>query len=105
MIPPYGTGDSVRIRPGDFVVTPDGTPSQKQFSIQNPDFNLKSIRGNAVLRWEYLPGSTMYLVWTRSSTNNDRPGIFSMGRDLGDLLAATDHSDVFLIKIAYWLSP
>src|SRR5439155_24423077 len=32
----------------------------------NPDFNFKSLRGNAVLRWEYLPGSTLYFVWTQS---------------------------------------
>ena len=40
----------------------------------NPDFNTKSLRGNVVMRWEYKPGSTLFLVWDLSQADLSRPG-------------------------------
>ena len=37
-----------------------------EYSIENPDFNFAEFRSNMVLRWEYKPGSTLFLVWTQS---------------------------------------
>jgi hypothetical protein len=68
----------------------------------NPDFNTKSLRTNTVLRWEYRPGSTLFVVWNRSSADDARPGIFSGWQDLRDAFAA-DGSHVFMIKMNYWL--
>ena len=57
--------------PATGIVTPaGGTP----FLLPNPDFNFKSLRGNAVLRWEYRPGSVLYLVWTQQRTDNEARG-------------------------------
>ena len=90
----------------DYTVYPEGRdPGKPNFSFSNPDFNFKSLRGNAVLRWEYLPGSTVYFVWTRNGTHFDNPGDFSFGRDFRNLMTAPDHEDVFLIKLAYWITP
>jgi len=90
---------------GDYEVDPDGPGPGAPFTITNPDFNYKSLRGNVVLRWEYLPGSTLYLVWTQSRTNYDNAGDFSFGRDLGRLIGSADHENVFLLKLAYWWNP
>ncbi|MBI1803659.1 MAG: carbohydrate binding family 9 domain-containing protein [Ignavibacteriae bacterium] len=104
--PNYPT-DTTQVYQGDYVVDPDGNTegSAVPFKISNPDFNFKSLRVNAVVRWEYLPGSTAYFVWTRGSTSGDHPGDFSFSRDFRDMLTAPDHDDVFLIKLAYWWHP
>jgi hypothetical protein len=70
--------------------------------IANPDFNLKSLRANAVLRWEFRPGSTAYLVWTQRRLDQEHPGDFAFGRDARALLGAAS-DDVLLLKVAWWL--
>ena len=47
------------------------------FSLSNPDFNFRQFRSNLVVRWEYLPGSTLYLVWSQGRTSSASNGIFS----------------------------
>jgi uncharacterized protein DUF5916/cellulose/xylan binding protein with CBM9 domain len=69
----------------------------------NPDFNFKSLRGNAVFRWEYLPGSTVYLVWTQDRAASDQYGDFDFGRDFKQLTKA-DANNIFLAKVSYYFS-
>jgi hypothetical protein len=71
------------------------------FSFDNPDFNFKSLRLNAIFRWEWRPGSAMYLVWTEQRQDNAHPGEFAFSRDLGRTFAAPAN-DVILFKVAYW---
>jgi hypothetical protein len=80
------------VGPGD-----GGTP----FSFTNPDFNFKSLRLNAILRWEWRPGSAMYFVWTEQRQDDTSPGQFAFGRDVRRTFAAPA-DDVILFKIAYW---
>ncbi len=69
----------------------------------NGDFNEKSFNASAVLRWEYRPASTVFVVWTQSRDQGDRDaGNFTAGRDYRNLFAARP-DNVFLIKAAYWL--
>ena len=68
----------------------------------DPDFNRKSLRGNIVLRWEYQPGSTVFVVWNMSTEDLSRPGVFSPFRDLGSGFGA-DGTHVFMVKMNYWL--
>jgi hypothetical protein len=72
------------------------------FSFQNPDFNFKSLRVNAVFRWEFRPGSTLYAVWTSQREDFSRPGTFRFGRDLSTLFRAPSNN-IVLLKIAYWI--
>jgi hypothetical protein len=60
------------------------------------------LRANAVLRWEFRLGSTIYLVWTQRRQDQAHPGDFSVGRDTRDLFRAPS-DDVFMIKVAWWL--
>lgn len=90
---------------GDYDIDPDGIGPARSFRINNPDFNFKSLRGNVIVRWEYLPGSTVFFVWTRSQTNSEYAGDFNFGRDAKKLLGAADNDNVFLMKVTYWIQP
>ncbi|MCM3878524.1 MAG: carbohydrate binding family 9 domain-containing protein [Vicinamibacterales bacterium] len=69
----------------------------------NPDFNRKSLRSNVVLRWEYMRGSTLYVVWNTATSDESRPGVYSPFRDLADTFGAPGNR-VFVVKMNYWLS-
>jgi len=69
----------------------------------DPDFNTKSLRGNVVMRWEYKPGSTLFLVWFLSQSDFSRPGQFSPLRDFGSAFTA-DATHIFMVKASYWLN-
>ncbi|MGH9384217.1 MAG: DUF5916 domain-containing protein [Vicinamibacterales bacterium] len=69
----------------------------------NPDFNNKSVRGNIVLRWEYIRGSTLFVAWNMSASDDARPGVFRFSRDIRDAFRAPGTHAV-LVKVSYWLS-
>jgi hypothetical protein len=74
------------------------------FSFRERDFRVRSLRGNAVLRWEYRPGSTLFFVWQQRRSYQDlEANTFRLGGEALDLL--TDRpANVFIIKANYWLS-
>jgi hypothetical protein len=78
----------------------DGT---EDYALGNPDFNFRQFRSNLVVRWEYSPGSTLYLVWSQGRTSFDSNGVFSYGSDMKDLFGIVPHN-VFLLKFSYWFS-
>lgn len=101
----YGEGNSTIIREENiYIVDPDGPNGPAQpFEFENPDFNIKSLRLNAVFRWEYLPGSTLFLVWTQSRFDFDDNGEFQFRRSVDRLLhGSTDN--IFMVKLTYWLN-
>ncbi len=84
------------------TIDPDGGGPAASFQEDGPNFNIKSLRGNAVLRWEYMPGSTLFLVWTRSQRVEDR-GEFELGRDYHQLLDLRG-DNIFLAKVTYYFT-
>ena len=68
----------------------------------NPDFNFRSVRGSAVVRWEFRPGSALYVVWNENRADVAPIGDFRFRRDLRAIPNAPSH-DVFLVKFSYWL--
>ncbi|HVR40877.1 MAG TPA: DUF5916 domain-containing protein [Thermoanaerobaculia bacterium] len=80
--------------------TADYTPIAATFS--DPDFNFRSVRGSAVARWEFRPGSALYVVWNENRSDTVGIGDFRFGRDLRAIPTAPSH-DVFLVKFSYWL--
>ncbi len=72
------------------------------YSFGERDFNVRSLRGNAVLRWEYRPGSTIFLVWQRRQSDRVTTGAFDLGRDV-DALWRAPAENVFLVKARYWI--
>jgi hypothetical protein len=65
------------------------------------DFNVRSLIGNVVLRWEYRPGSTIFVVWQRRQRDRVGIGDFSFGRDVAALLTAPAEN-LFMVKVNYW---
>lgn len=67
-------------------------------------FTVTQLRTNAVARWEYRPGSTLFVVWAHGRQDNDDRNLDrSWARDYRDLFGL--HPDnTFLVKFAYWLN-
>ena len=67
------------------------------------DFNFKQFRANIVLRWEYYPGSTLFLVWSQGQTDYQGQGSLNLADNLRRLMAAKGDR-TFLIKLNHWFS-
>jgi hypothetical protein len=102
----YGTGASTLVDNGSsYVLDADGSAGPAPaLTLDNPDFNFTSLRGNAVLRWEYLPGSTIYFVWTQSRSESGSDGAFRFHRSMNRLFDATP-DNIFMVKVSYWWNP
>ena len=112
----YGvdTGTITHEPPARTVIDPDGAGPAEPFRVEDRDFDLRSLRGNAVLRWEWRPGSTLYVVWQQERSDLVRATEAELrGRDLGgfdlreqarDLLRVRP-INVLMFKVSYWLNP
>lgn len=86
---------------GQYEIDPGGS-GNSTFGFGNPDFNFRSLRGNAVLRWEFRPGSTLFFVWQQNRDSRESTGSLNVGHDYGELFRTpADHT--FLVKFSYWL--
>jgi len=72
----------------------------EDYTFEKPDFNFLQFRMNLVVRWEYIPGSTLYLVWSQGRTEISSIGDFSFREGIRDLFSVHPHN-VFLIKFSY----
>ena len=101
---PYGpdtttTPSISRDANGDYTIHDAGGYRR---TIPNPDFNILSFRSNAVLRWEWRPGSTLFLVWAQNRSGFDTRGRLVGFKELGDSFSA--QGDNFLaVKVSYWI--
>jgi hypothetical protein len=68
--------------------------------------DFKQLRTNTVVRWEYRPGSTLFVVWAhgRDAFTSDGRTSFDVGREYGDLFGLHPNN-TFLVKLSYWLNP
>ena len=100
----YGVDNGMEIiedTDGNYELYPNGIDDNSLY-IENPDFNYKALVGSAVLRWEFRPGSTLFLVWTRNGSDDNNPGNFNFNRDTKDLFQA-DADNAFAVKLTYWI--
>jgi hypothetical protein len=78
------------------------TTGASTFTLANRDFNVRSFQSNVVLRWEWRPGSTLFLVWQQN-----RERFASTGRRVGtgDFLDTfgAEGDNFFAVKVTYWL--
>jgi hypothetical protein len=98
----YGTDNTTITRNAEGNLDVVDNAQGASFTLDNPDFRQLSVRGNLVLRWEWRPGSTLFLVWQQ-----DR-GRFSQSRDRvrpGDLFNALGEAgqNFLALKVSYWL--
>ena len=85
-----------------YTIDPDGAGPATAFNVEDPNFTFRSLRGNAVFRWEYVPGSTLFLVWTQDRASQEGVGDFDFSRDRRALFDSPANH-VFLVKVNYWL--
>jgi hypothetical protein len=85
-----------------YVVHPDDASGAPSFTIDQPNFNVRSLRGNAVVRWDYRPGSSLYFVWQQQRSDFASIGDFDGRRDVGAIFRTTP-TNVFLVKATYWI--
>ena len=90
-------------RIAQYTVDPDAAGPAKPFTFDNPNFSQQSLRGNAVFRWEYRPGSVLYLAWTQSRAAGATFGDLDFERDRSALFR-TKPDNIFLVKASWWLS-
>jgi len=89
------TSDGTQIDPGDGGGT---------FTIPQQNFTIRSLRANAVLRWEWRAGSTFFLVWQQNRENDESFGNLRLCRDVDALFAGGQSRNVVAVKASYWLS-
>jgi hypothetical protein len=86
---------------GVYTVYPGPGGTGTPFAIPNPDFNFTSLRANTVFRWEFKPGSTLYVVWTQQRADETSDGRFSFNQDISRMMRAPG-DNVFMVKMSYW---
>lgn len=94
---------------GDNYSVDEDTDGTVDYTIDKSDFNYKAFLSNLVIRWEYSPGSSVYLVWSQARSGSNPEGNMDYFNDLGDLFNhnvvrsndSYDLKNVFLIKFSY----
>jgi hypothetical protein len=88
--------------PSTIAIDPDGSGPAATMQFGNPDFNFRSLRGNAVFRWEFKPGSVMYVAWAHSRSASLAQGDFRFSRDFSGMFENIP-DNVFLVKASFWI--
>ncbi len=88
------------LNPDDGYLVDEDQDMNYDYGFGYPDFNFRQFRSNMVLRWEYVPGSTLYLVWSQGRTDSVADGEFHLGQNLEDLFDVRPHN-IFLLKFSY----
>ena len=70
----------------------------------NPDFTVFSLKGDAVLRWEYRPGSLLFLVWTQQRYDENTVGNFDLSSSVSHVGRLTPEN-VFMVKLTHHFTP
>jgi hypothetical protein len=90
-----GSDGSVRI---------DRGPGRAALTLDDPDFAVRELKSNAVLRWEFRPGSALFLVWAQARDDETSAADLSLSRQARELWRAPG-TNVLLVKASYWISP
>lgn len=88
---------------GDHYNVDENLAGKTDYTIGKSDFNVKQFLSNLVVRWEYRPGSTVFLVWSQTRSYNGDSGQMDFFNNLGDLFNKGNNTphNVFLVKFSY----
>ncbi|HAI42061.1 MAG TPA: hydrolase, partial [Maribacter sp.] len=70
------------------------------YQIENPNFSYVQFRSNLVLRWEYIPGSEIFLVWSQGVVGTGDPSE-TLGRNLDRQILGQKKDNTILLKATY----
>ena len=93
---------SAQLSDGVYTADTDGNGTT-DLEFDDPAFNVKDFRSNVVLRWEYRPGSTLFVVWSQGRHQDARITPFHLSNDATDLFR-TAPDNVLLVKMTRWMS-
>jgi hypothetical protein len=97
----YYSENQISYKENDEVyVIDEHANGQVDYEFDKPDFNVKEFLSNLVVRWEYQPGSTLYLVWSQNRSDFVNSGNFSFQDDVNQLFDQKAHN-IFLVKVSY----
>ena len=91
------------VKMNDSIFFDENNDAITDYSLSDPDFNFLQFRSNLVARWEYRPGSVIYLVWSMDKTGGAEPLDAALGESMkqfGDIYP----DNIFLVKFNYWFS-
>ncbi|MBL4568125.1 MAG: hypothetical protein JKY69_00055 [Flavobacteriaceae bacterium] len=91
--------DQITEENGMFLVD-ENKDATTDYSFGKPDFAFVQFRSNLVIRWEYIPGSELFLVWSRGISGFGDPEA-SLGRSIQNQIFDKTPNDTFLIKLTY----
>ena len=101
----YGTDIGTVLHDGAaYVIDPDGAGDAAPFTVPDRTFSTRSFRANAVLRWEFRRGSTLYVVWQQERLNPELDDDYSIGNGFGRLFEGSARN-VLAVKMTYWINP
>jgi hypothetical protein len=93
----FTEGSEITLSDDEYTITtPDYT-----YTFDNPDFMTNEWLSNLVVRWEFLPGSTAYLVWSQTRAYDGGPGEYNLSENLDYLFSDKKANNTFLIKFSY----
>jgi hypothetical protein len=95
----YGP-DEVTLNEGLYEVD-ENQDGQVDFSFTNPDFSFIQFRSNLVVRWEYIPGSELFLVWSQDLTTSGDPSTNLLPDLESNIFGTGLAQNIFLIKATY----
>lgn len=95
----YGPGE-IDYDDADAYYSINEAGSGLSYGFDDPDFNIKEFLSNLVFRWEYRPGSYLYLVWSQTRSGYDPWGYFHFGDDFMDMWDAHP-TNVLMMKLSY----
>lgn len=96
----FESDEIIKNEDGDYEVFESGNMSRPDYGFDDPDFNTTEFRSNFVMRWEYIPGSTLFLVWSNNGSTSDDFN-FNNLRDIRNTLSNLRGTNTFLIKYTY----
>ena len=104
-------GDYANLRE---LASPDSYDLQAYdgYDVKDDDYSMASVNLNMVYRWEYRPGSTIFLVWSNSRRSYDQRSFHGDGDPVGsfnngfstDAMFKNEATNTFLVKASYWFS-
>jgi hypothetical protein len=86
---------------GTITVDPDGAGPARSRTFADQDFNVASLRGNGVLRWEFRPGTIFFLIWQQKRQDMISDARFQLLDD-SQRLFNRKPVNIFLAKISWW---
>ena len=92
--------EQMSLNDNDYYEIDENTDSHTDYGFDKPDFNVQEFLSNFVLRWEYNPGSSIYLVWSQTRSDSNNSGTMDYSNDMEQLFS-TKPNNVFLIKFSY----